>query len=61
MKEDTKGRPKKRKRHDKKAVPVLLCSSAGELLDPRQWLEDQFERIMRCYHEMKAKRDKEPG
>jgi len=30
MKEDTKGRPRKRKRHDKQAVPVLLRYSAGD-------------------------------
>ena len=44
MKEDTKGRPKKRKRLKSVKEP-----------DAGQWLEEQFERIMRCYREMKAK------
>ncbi len=60
MKEDTKGRPKRRKRHDKKVRKDFEPKSVEEL-DARQWLDEQFERMVRCYHEMKAKRDKEPG
>jgi hypothetical protein len=52
--------PKRRKRHDKKVRKDFEPKSVEEL-DARQWLDEQFERMVRCYHEMKAKRDKEPG
>jgi len=56
MEEATK-EPKRSKRHGKKALRKVFEPKSVEELDVRQFLE----RVERRYHEMKARRDKEPG
>jgi len=49
------------KRHHGKHVPKHAVANDVRKVDFAQWLDEQFERMMKCYQKMKEERDRDSG